>query len=68
MPQEVVGNIYANFGLMGTIVIAFFFLVYWLAKTGKEREDKLYKIIDTLSDELPEIRKNLEELNKSVRK
>ena len=68
MPTEVISNVYANFGLMGIIVVSFFFLVYWVVKTGKEREDKLYKIIDTLSEELPEIRKNLEELNKNIKK
>lgn len=67
MPTEVVNNVYANYGLFGLIVFSFFVLVYWVIKTSKEREEKLYSIIDTLSCELPEIRKNLEELNKTIK-
>ena len=42
--------------------MAFFILIWWVVKTSKEREDKLYSVIETLSKELPEIRKNLEEI------
>jgi len=67
MPAEVISNVYANYGVLGAIVISFFVLVFWVVKSSKDREDKLYKIIDSLSEELPEIRKNLEELNKKIR-
>ena len=66
MPQEVISNIYANFGLFGIIVIAFFILVWWVIKTSKEREEKLYRIIDTLSNELPEIRKTLDKIKNKI--
>ena len=62
MPAEVVQNLYVNYGILGCIVVAFFILLWWVVKTSKEREDKLYGIIETLSKELPEIRKNLEEI------
>ena len=62
MPAEVVQNLYVNYGILGCVVVAFFILIWWVVKTSKEREDKLYGIIETLSKELPEIRKNLEEI------
>lgn len=62
MPTEVVQNLYVNYGILGCVVVAFFILIWWVVKTSKEREDKLYGIIETLSKELPEIRKNLEEI------
>lgn len=62
MPTEVVQNLYVNYGILGCVVVAFFILLWWVVKTSKEREDKLYGIIETLSKELPEIRKNLEEI------
>ena len=62
MPAEVVQNLYVNYGIRGCVVVAFFILLWWVVKTSKEREDKLYGIIETLSKELPEIRKNLEEI------
>lgn len=62
MPAEVVQNLYVNYGILGCVVVAFFALLWWVVKTSKEREDKLYIIIETLSKELPEIRKNLEEI------
>lgn len=62
MPTEVVQNLYVNYGILGCVVVAFFILLWWIVKTSKEREDKLYSIIETLSKELPEIRKNLEEI------
>ena len=62
MPAEVVQNLYVNYGILGCVVVAFFILLWWVVMTSKEREDKLYGIIETLSKELPEIRKNLEEI------
>ena len=62
MPAEVVQNLYVNYGILGCVVVAFFILLWWVVKTSKEREDKLYGIIESLSKELPEIRKNLEEI------
>lgn len=62
MPTEVVQNLYVNYGILGCVVVAFFILLWWVVRTSKEREDKLYGIIETLSKELPEIRKNLEEI------
>ena len=62
MPAEVVQNMYVNYGILGCVVVAFFILLWWVVKTSKEREDKLYGVIETLSKELPEIRKNLEEI------
>lgn len=62
IPTEVVQNLYVNYGILGCVVVAFFILIWWVVKTSKEREDKLYGVIETLSKELPEIRKNLEEI------
>lgn len=62
MPTEVAQNIYVNYGVLGCVVVAFFIILWWVFKTSKEREDKLYSVIETLSKELPEIRKNLEEI------
>ena len=62
MPAEVVQNLYVNYGILGCVVVAFFILLWWVVRTSKEREDKLYGVIETLSKELPEIRKNLEEI------
>ena len=62
MPAEVVQNLYVNYGILGCVVVAFFILLWWVVRTSKEREDKLYGIIETLSKELPEIRKILEEI------
>lgn len=62
MPTEVVQNVYMNYGVLGCVIVSFFILIWWVVKTSKEREDKLYGIIETLSKELPEIRKNLEEI------
>ena len=62
MPTEVAQNVYLNYGVLGCVIVSFFILIWWVVKTSKEREDKLYGIIETLSKELPEIRKNLEEI------
>lgn len=62
MPTEIVQNVYLNYGVLGCVIVSFFILIWWVVKTSKEREDKLYGIIETLSKELPEIRKNLEEI------
>ena len=62
MPTDVVQNVYMNYGVLGCVIVSFFILIWWVVKTSKEREDKLYGIIGTLSKELPEIRKNLEEI------
>ena len=62
MPTEVAQNVYLNYGVLGWVIVSFFILIWWVVKTSKEREDKLYGIIETLSKELPEIRKNLEEI------
>jgi hypothetical protein len=51
-----------NYGVLGCVIVSFFILIWWVVKTSKEREDKLYGVIETLSKELPEIRKNLEEI------
>jgi type II secretory pathway component PulF len=67
MPTEVTSNIYANFGLVGLIVIAFFVLVFWVVKTSSRREDKLYTLIETLSSELPEIRKAIEDISRRIK-
>ena len=62
MPTEGAQNVYLNYGVLGCVIVSFFILIWWVVKTSKEREDKLYGIIETLSKELPEIRKNLEEI------
>jgi hypothetical protein len=67
MPAEVTSNIYANFGVFGLIVIGFFVLVAWVVRTSAKREDKLYTLIETLSSELPEIRKAIEDINRKMR-
>lgn len=67
MPIEVASNIYANSGVLGLIVVAFFVLVFWVLKTSKTREDKLYTVITTLSTELPEIRAAIQEINRKIR-
>jgi type II secretory pathway component PulF len=67
MPTEVTSNVYANFGLFGLIVIAFFVLVFWVIRTSAKREEKLYALIDTLSSELPEIREAIEDINRKIR-
>ena len=59
-------NAYAQYGAIGLIIIAFFVLVFWVLKTSEKREEKLYRIIDTLSSELPEIRHSLEEIKKRI--
>jgi hypothetical protein len=66
MTPEIVSNTYANFGLFGLIVVAFFSLVYYEVKSNEKREQKLHHIIDTLASELPEIRKSLEEIKSKV--
>lgn len=67
MPAEVATNIYANYGVIGLIVVAFFVLVFWVLKTSKTREDKLYSVINTLSQELPEIRTAIQEISRKLR-
>jgi len=67
VPAEVTSNVYANFGLFGLIVIAFFVLVFWVVKTSSRREDKLYTLIETLSSELPEIRKAIEDISRRIK-
>jgi hypothetical protein len=67
MPAEVTSNIYANFGVFGLIVIGFFVMLAWVLRTSSKREDKLYTVITTLSEELPEIRKAIDDINKKMR-
>lgn len=66
MPAEVIQNIYLNYGVIGLVIISFFVLLVWTVKSSKDREDRLYKIIDTLSEQLPEIRNSLEEIKKQL--
>lgn len=66
MPVEVVSNLYLNYGVLGLVVIGFFVLVVWVLRNSKEREEKLYRIIDTLAKELPEIRKTLDKVKKKI--
>lgn len=66
MEVQTAQTIFEQFGVIGLVVVGFFVLVWWVLKTSTEREDKLYKIIDKLSDELPEIRSTLAEINKKV--
>lgn len=66
MPAEVIQNIYLNYGVLGLVIISFFVLLFWTVKSSKDREDRLYKIIDTLSEQLPEIRNSLEEIKKQL--
>lgn len=68
MPVEVISNAYANFGVLGLIVIGFFGLVVYVVKSGERREEKLHKIIDVLAGELPEIRNTLNEIKDKVMK
>lgn len=68
MPIEVINNAYANFGVLGLIIIGFFALVVYVVKSGEKREDKLHKIIDVLSSELPQIRITLDEIKTRVMK
>lgn len=60
-------EIFAQYGVIGVIIISFFVLVSWVLKTSQLREDKLYKIIDTLSKELPAIRQSLEEIKDKIK-
>lgn len=64
MPSEVVSNIYLNYGVLGLIIIAFFVLLWWVVNSSVKREEKLYKVIDSLSGELPKIRITLDEIPK----
>lgn len=66
MPAEVIQNIYLNYGVIGLVIISFFVLLVWTVKSSKDREDRLYKIIDTLSEQLPEIRNALEDIKKQL--
>lgn len=68
MNIDILTNVYTQFGVIGLIIIAFFVLVFWVLKTSQNREEKLYKIIDTLSKELPEIRKSLEDIKDRLNK
>lgn len=60
-------NLYAEYGLIGLIVVCFFVLVIWVIMNSKHREDKLYQLINTLSTELPEIRKELNEIKTELK-
>lgn len=66
MPVEVAQNIFANFGVLGLIVIAFFVQTWYYSKKSTDRENKLYAIIDTLSKELPEIKDSLCRIEKKI--
>lgn len=68
MPVEVISNVYLNTGLFGLIVIAFFTLVVWVIKKSEKREEKLHCIIETLSEELPEMRKTLDRIEHKIDK
>jgi type II secretory pathway component PulF len=67
MPTEVTSNVYANFGLFGLIVIAFFVLVFYVVRTSITRENKLYTLIETLSKELPDIKEAIREINRKLK-
>lgn len=66
MPVEIISNVYLNFGLIGLVIVSLAVLIVWVIKTSKEREDKLQRIIETLSEnistELPTLRKSVERI------
>lgn len=50
-----IGSLIANYGIMGFIAILFFWQHIEQRKTNAEREEKLYKVIETLADKIPSI-------------
>ncbi len=67
MNSTLITNVYAQYGIFGIICVAFFVLVFWIVRAGKEREEKLYAVIKTLSDELPDIKHSLDEIRSELR-
>lgn len=53
-------------GVTGVITICFIMLVFWVVKKFDKMQDKLYSIIESLSSELPEIRKSLDEIKQTI--
>lgn len=66
MTVESIIATYADKGVSGLIIIAFFVLVWWVVKKSNEREEKLCAIIDKLSDELPQLRETINKTNDSI--
>lgn len=66
MGVEEISTAYMNFGSTGLIIIAFFVLLIWIIKTNNAREDKLYTLIDSLAQQLPEMRESLDDIKHGV--
>lgn len=79
---DVFTNVYANFGLWGLLAIGFAVLVVYVIRSSKEREerlisenkyreDKLYTLVEALSQDIPTIRKQCEaipEMNNTIQR
>lgn len=66
MDITILSKILEGYGTNGVIIIAFITLVVWTVKRYEKLQDKLYNIIETLSSELPTIRKSLEDIKQSL--
>ncbi|MEG1995791.1 MAG: BhlA/UviB family holin-like peptide [Bacilli bacterium] len=67
---NVILNSYLQGGAVVVIIIMFAVLLVWVVKSSEKRENRLYNIIDVLSEKLevlPHIREELEQIKEQLR-
>lgn len=61
-----IANLIANNGVSGVVVILFFWQYIEQRKTNKEREEKLYIVIETLAERIPSIEAALTRIENKI--
>lgn len=68
MELDLVNSILSEQGVTGIVIICFVSLVFWTVKKCDKMQEKLYTIIETLSQELPMIRETLKDIEDKIDK
>lgn len=59
-------QIISNQGTLVVVAAVFFWEYMQSRKHNREREEKLYKVIETLADQIPEMKSALERIEKKL--
>lgn len=59
-------SLFTTFGVNGVVIILFFWQYIEQRNTNKEREEKLYSVIDKLAEQLPEIKESIKKIENKL--
>ncbi len=64
--MEIFGEMLQLYGLNGLVYLGLFSLIVWVVKKYDRNEDRLYKIIDTLSTKFETLEKSNKEITDTL--